>query len=304
MSRPVVIVNPNAGAGASAEELRDRLGFLRDPEVRETQSAGDARSIAAEAVEQGASAIVAVGGDGTLNEVVNGMASGFGWCRLGVVPAGTGNDTARSLGLPLDLEAAIRHLADAVERGPARSARVDLIEVELDGVCSWALNTATGGFGGAVNEEMTEDVRDLWGPLAYARAAASVANEPPVHDVVVSIDGRGEEALSVISLVVANGSVAAHGIPVAPEASMWDGRLAVHAVLETGLVERLAIAAALLGESVPDHEAYRSWACERVTVRCLEGFPVSLDGELADATEMRYRVAPSALTILGVTRGG
>lgn len=301
MSRPVVIVNPGAGGGVSAEDLRGRLDFLGEPTIRETRASGDARRIARESIERGAAMIVVVGGDGTLNEALNGMAPDFDACPLAIVAAGTGNDAVRSLGLPLDTDEAIESLRRAVENaGGEPSARVDVMAVRHDGRRSWALNAATGGFGGAVNRAMTDEVRDLWGPLAYARAATEVASEPPVYQIAVSLDGAAEERLEAISVVVANGSLAAHGVPVAPGAVMDDGRLAVHAVLEAGPVDRLAIAAALLVGARPDHEAYRSWTCRRVEIRCDAGFPVSVDGELLDARDMAYEVVPSAITILGV----
>src|SRR5688500_7252293 len=95
-----IIFNPNAGSARQVETLRD--AFRKRPEItlRETTKAGEASAFAGQALQEGFELVVAAGGDGTINEVVNGMAPDFGETRLGILPLGTGNDLARTLAIP------------------------------------------------------------------------------------------------------------------------------------------------------------------------------------------------------------
>lgn len=293
MSRVVIVVNPKAGSGVDLTWVRRAFSFLGDHSVQVTARRGDATRLARKAVEAGAELIVAVGGDGTLHEIVNGMAPDFGGARLGIVPLGTGNDAARSLGVPLRVDSAVQRL------GRKGSHLIDLIEVELDGTRTFALNAATAGLGGVVNEAMTAELRARWGALAYARAAAGVIPQPPVHELTACIDDTGELDLRVVSLVVANGPYAARGVRVAPGARVDDGRLDVHIVLESTPAELIALIPPLLRGRIPDEDHYLTWRCEDVRIHASRELPVSVDGELAEATTMRFRVRPACLRVAG-----
>ena len=290
----VVIVNPSAGSAAhDVSELRERLSFLPDTIIRSTEQAGDARRIAQEAARAGISRIVVAGGDGTLHEVINGLAPTFGSSRLGILPTGTGNDAARTLGIPLELEGALEGLKTGA------SSTIDVLEIGHDGHTTFALNAATGGFGGAVNEAMTVDIRELWGPLAYVRAATEVIVEPETKDLTLVFPDREEANLSAISLVVANGRYAAGGLAVAPGARVDDGLLNVHAVVESSPVDLIRVGTALLAGQVPEVDSYRHWESQRISVRCTEEFRFSVDGELLAGKEWRFAVHPAALMVLG-----
>jgi diacylglycerol kinase (ATP) len=291
--RVVIVVNPKAGPGVDLTWIRSALSFLGDRSVRVTAKHGDATRLAREAVEAGAELIVAAGGDGTLHEIVNGMAPDFERAWLGIVPLGTGNDTARSLGSPLRPEESLKRLR---RKG---SHLIDLIEVELDGERSFALNAATAGLGGVVNEAMTAELRARWGALAYARAAAGVIPEPPVRALTACIDDTGDLDLRVVSLVVANGPYAARGVRVAPGARVDDGRLDVHIILESTRAELLALVPPLLRGRIPSEDHYLTWRCEEIRIHAPEGLPVSVDGEHAEGERMQFRIRPGCLRVLG-----
>jgi len=102
---PLIIVNPTAGAGRAARLvpwLRERLGPRPEADLHVTRAPGDAEEVSADAARHGHDRVVAVGGDGTVQEVANGLLREPGDVELGIVPVGTGNDLARSLGLPTD----------------------------------------------------------------------------------------------------------------------------------------------------------------------------------------------------------
>ncbi len=286
----LVIVNPGAGGVASGATLAQTLDPLRPAHVVEATGPGHARVLAREAARSGATRIVVVGGDGTLHEVVNGLEASPS-CALGIIPAGTGNDTARSLGIPLEHDEAVLLIA----KGEAHPT--DLISVEVDGKEEYAINAACGGFGGEVNERMTDELKARWGPLAYIRSAGDALTDIPVHRVRVRIDGGEEEELVVLSLVVANGPFAARGVCVAPGARPDDGRLSVHAVLQAPIVELLAVVPGVLKEEVPESDHYKVWRCRHIDVSSEDTLDVSVDGELRSGRRFRYEVVRGGLRV-------
>jgi len=293
-----VILNPHAGSALDEAWVREALAFLPGVAVSTTQAPGEASMFAREAVAAGVPLVVVIGGDGTVNEVINGLAGGLRNCELGIIPAGTGNDGARALGIPLDPDDA------AVRLKEKASHAVDLIELSHGDSSRLALNSVTGGMGGVVSESMPEAVKERWGPLSYARAAVSVLPHLPVYDCRITSDGGAPMELSAVSVVVANGPFAARGVCVAPGARMDDGLLSVHVILESGVGELASLIPALLRRQVPDQENYSVWEARDVCVEVAGGMTVSVDGEPLDVEQVRYRALPSVLRIRGANPRG
>ena len=286
----LVVVNPQAGGVAGSDDLADTLAPLGPARIVETSGPGHARELAARARNDGVRRVVVVGGDGTLHEVVDALDLGWDFA-LGIIPAGTGNDTARSLEIPLDLDEAVRLIAE----GEARAT--DVISVEVDGEAERAINAACGGFGGEVNERMTDELKDRWGPLAYIRTAVEALSNVPVYRVRVRVDEAEPEELAVHSLVVANGPFAARGVYVAPGAVPDDGLLAVHAVLEAPAVKLMGMLPSVMRGQAPESEHYRVWSGSRVEIDAAEPMDVSVDGELRTGRRFRYEAIRGALDV-------
>src|SRR5438067_9295680 len=102
--KPCVILNPTSGSITDLDAIMSHLRRLTVDRIEVTQKAGDAEEFAHEAVRAGCNYIIAAGGDGTLNEVLNGVAEDLERVRIGLVPLGTGNDFARSLKLPAAID--------------------------------------------------------------------------------------------------------------------------------------------------------------------------------------------------------
>lgn len=116
-----IICNPGAGSVEDRESIREKLLQLPGAQIHFTENEGDAGRFATDAIEQGQELVVAAGGDGTLNEVLNGIAEHAGQIQLGLVPLGTGNDFARTLELPESIDDCI----DILRAGKTRP--VDLV---------------------------------------------------------------------------------------------------------------------------------------------------------------------------------
>jgi diacylglycerol kinase (ATP) len=289
--RTCIIVNPNAGSGDEVAHLREVLERRPGTVVRITDEAGDAQGIAAEAVRSGARLVVAAGGDGTLNEVVNGLAEDFGQTRLGLLPLGTGNDFARSINVPPDLDAALAIL----ERGETRT--LDVARASVGAASRYFINMSAGGFSGVVSEKAHE-AKDRWGPLAYLRAALGTLPELQGFRTRLTVNGGERLDLDTYNIVVSNGRFVAAGIPVAPQSKLDDGLLDVM-IAPAATIPQLAILVpqVLLGRHTEsDLLLFRK--ATRLEIESDPPMSFNVDGELIGDSPAAFEVLPRALEVV------
>jgi diacylglycerol kinase (ATP) len=286
-----IIVNPNAGSVEDMAELERRLLRLPETGVRFTDDGGHAEEIAREAVRDGFDQVVAAGGDGTLNEVVNGLAEGFGRVRLGLLPLGTGNDFARSIGVPADLEGALAVL----EAG--RVQALDVAVVAFDGRSRHFINMAAGGFGGEVSEKAAE-AKERWGPLAYMRAAVGALGELQGFRTTLTLNGAETLDLETYNVVLSNGRYVAAGIPAAPQAVLDDGLLEVMIVPTTTMPQiAMLVPTVLLGRHTgSDLLLFRK--ATRVEIQSDPPMAWNVDGEVIGEGRAIFEVLPRALEVV------
>jgi diacylglycerol kinase (ATP) len=289
--RTCIIVNPNAGSVEELEALEAQLDRLPDSEVLRTEAAGDAERLAREAVLGGADLVVAAGGDGTLNEVVNGLSDDFGKARLGLLPLGTGNDFARSIGVPDDIEGALAIL----ESGAARA--VDVARATIGEICRCFLNMSVGGFSGEVSERASE-AKDRWGPLAYMRGAIGALPELKGFLTTITLNGAETLRLETFNIVAANGRYVASGIPAAPKAALDDGLLDV-VISPMTTIPQLAvlIPQVLLGRHL-ESDLLLFRRATRLEIECDPPMAFNVDGELIGEGTARFEILPRALQVI------
>ena len=286
-----VIVNPNAGSGGEIEALQARLGQLPGTAVRLTQKEGVARAMAAEALESGAGLIVAAGGDGTLNEVVNGMAADFSRARLGLLPLGTGNDFARSINVPADLEGSLAVLA------AGRVQPLDVALARFDHQERYFINMGAGGFSSMVSEK-ADEAKDRWGPLAYMRAALGTLPELQGFKAVFTVNGVERLEIETYNVIVSNGRFVAAGIPVAPHSKLDDGLLDVMIVPNvTGGQLALLVPQVLLGLHL-DSDLLHFRKVTRLEIVSDPPMSFNVDGEVIGECPVSFEVLPRALEVI------
>jgi diacylglycerol kinase (ATP) len=291
MAKTCIILNPSAGSVRDLDDIAARLARLPNAEVRLTNKPGSAARFARTAIGKGRETIIAAGGDGTLNEVINGIGENLGAARVGLLPLGTGNDFARSLNLPVDLEAAI----DVILAGETRA--VDLVRVTSDDVC-YFVNVSAGGFSGLVDEKLTPEMKKTWGPLAYLRSAAAALPELRAYRTTLAFDNAESLMLELYNVVVANGRYVAGGMLIAPEASIDDGLLDVVLIPKRPAPElALVVAQIALGTHLSsDAIVYRRTA--KLTVNSKPGMWFNVDGELVGNEPARFEIVPRALNFI------
>jgi diacylglycerol kinase (ATP) len=284
-----IICNPGAGSvddpSSTFEQLRDEHGAAT---VRLTKDSGQATEFAHQAAEDGYELVVAAGGDGTLNEVINGIAAHVDRVRVGLIPLGTGNDFARTLGLPDSVEDCI----DVLRAGHIRP--VDLVRVTNGGV-RYMLNVSAGGFSGTVGEKLTPEIKKSWGPLAYLRCAAEAFPELRAYRTTIVLDGMAPLELNLYNAIVANGQFVAGGTQVAPEAKIDDGQLDLVLVPERPMGEMVMMAAQMLVGNHLTSDAIVFRRAAKVSISSTPGMWFNVDGELIGNESVTFEVMPRAL---------
>jgi len=287
----LLIVNPAAAGGRVGREwprLEARLraaGFA--PRAVFTKSPGHATLLAAEAVASGERVVVAAGGDGTICEVVQGLHDSRGGC-LGILPLGTGNDAARTLGLPLGLEDAARVALAGATR------RVDLMRAG-DRV---VLNAIGIGLLGAINVNAAK-IKLVRGIAAYLGAAAGTLFSYRSPEIALA-DGTFSYSGGMTILAIHNGVTTGGGFRLTPNAVPDDGVLDACLVGPVSIPGRLArLVAALrgrLGRTAGAHEIRfrRLELTTRVSLPChLDGNPSSIE-----PPGCVFEVLPGALEVV------
>ncbi|MCK8500660.1 lipid kinase [Myxococcus fulvus] len=297
-----LVVNTQSRTGREAYALARSALASRGVVLAESHAlsrSGRLRRVLEQLLERGTRRILVGGGDGTLSGAVGHLLGRD--VTLGVLPLGTGNDFARSLGIPADVEAA----CDVIARGYA--ARVDV------GLANGRpfLNAASLGLATAIARRLTKRLKQRAGVLAYPVAAAAEVMDLKPFRIRLKADEQ-EVEMDVLQLVVGNGRYHGAGIMVAPDARLDDRRLHVYAIEApsassgrdgTGLgqLQDLATLARVAlslrsGEHV-DHPAVTSLRAARLYVEATPAQEINADGELIGMTPMRFEVAPAALRV-------
>jgi diacylglycerol kinase (ATP) len=290
--RSCIILNPRAGSAEQMEALREALADRVEVTLYETDSAGHATALAVEALEAGYDLIVAAGGDGTINEIVNGLAIDFARARLGIIPLGTGNDLARTLAIPADPLAALNIVMSGAEH------RLDLMKAETVGQVTYGINVAAGGFSGQVDEVLTDELKANWGPLAYLLGAARIVPDLASYQTTIAWEDGPVERVEALNIVVANGRTVAGGFQVAPLANPEDGLLDVIIVRYGDVLDLAGVAARLLGGNYLNSDQVTHRRARHVHIASQPGMWFNVDGELFTSQPIAFTVMPQALRVV------
>jgi lipid kinase YegS len=253
-----------------------------------TFEGGDAERFAREAAERGAEVVVAAGGDGTINEVVNGLMGSRRRPRLGLVPLGTANDLATELGIPAEPEEALMLAAHG------RGHTVDVASVNG----RHFLNVSTGGVGAEVTEETGGELKRLLGPVAYAITGLRkfAALRPSLARF--SADGETIYEGEFLVFAVGNARRTGGGNRLTGDAEMGDGLLDLCVVEGMSHLDFVRIAPQLRSGTHVEHPQVVYRQVSALTVEAEEEVQVNADGEPLSGTRFEYRVAPGRMELV------
>ena len=289
----LVIWNPNAGSVNAAREIRQNLSNRPGTRLCETKTAQEATELVAAHLQKGENQIIAAGGDGTINAVINGMMQLTHDAVLGVLPLGTANDWCASLGVPDDLQAALAMIDQR------KATPIDVIELETPNASHYFANIATGGNSHRVTDSITSEMKQRWGALCYLRGAIGVLNDLETFDTRISFDGEPPESFAVWNIIVANGKTSGGRLEVAPKAVLNDGLLDVVIIRDGTLVDLAGMTVQLLTSRdyiESDQVEYRQ--AKSISIQSEPPLLFSIDGDLVEQQPIRFRACPNALRVV------
>jgi YegS/Rv2252/BmrU family lipid kinase len=310
MSLPLVIVNPKSASGATREnwaatasDLRAHFGPFN---VAFTKSAGDGTAIAERSAKEGRDFIIACGGDGTINEVANGILNSGTDCELGVLPSGTGGDFRRTLNLPHANREAAAALRDGITK------RIDVGKVTFDDhdgkrTYRYFVNVSSAGLAPEIISRVKATNVFDWLPVEQLRGKANFAVstlrevielEPSI--IRVKFDDGDEHSLQTIAFCVANSRYFGGGMMIAPDARLNDGLLDIVNIGDIGTARLLLNAHTLYRGTLGDVAEVKVARARKIEISSADTsreVHIETDGELPGRLPAVYEVVPNALRV-------
>ena len=300
MSYAKVIVNPVAGAGGTARKWPHILDLLKSLGLRFkhdlTEAPGHAIELARDAAEKGYEQVVSVGGDGTINEVVNGLynAGSIGEVVLGIISTGTGGDYIRTIGLPRSYPEMCRCLMNP------RRLTVDLGVVEYmnggDMVQRLFVNFAGFGFDAEIVRRTIQQFKSLGSTASYLMGLLTTLVFYQNREITLVIDGVAVEK-KVCTVVMNNGKYGGGGMLTAPDADLTDGLLDVLIIGNLNKADLLWSLPRIYRGTHLTHPKVELHKAREIEIRTGAPLYLHADGELLGQVPARFRVLPAALNI-------
>lgn len=282
-SRALIFANRRARRGG--QSLRAAIERLNDAGI-ETIERDVSRSLSDDirAEAKDVDMVILGGGDGTLN----GAAAALQETQLpfGVLPLGTANDFARTIGVPRDLARAAQIIIDGHRRP------VDLGEVNGH----FFFNVASIGFSAALARQLTAEAKRRWGTLGYALAAFNLLRQSRPFTVEIDHDGTIER-VKTVQISVGNGRFYGGGMTVEKDAAPDDGRLDVYSLEIDHWWELLALAPSLRRGTHGNWRKVRAFSATDLVIRTKRPHDINADGEIVSETPATFRIRAKAVTV-------
>ena len=298
-----MIVNPRSGGGLSQRRWAGFVGPLTDGlgpiDLRVTEAKGDGRRIAHEEAAAGRGLIVAMGGDGTISEVADGILAAGGGSELGIIPRGTGGDFRRTLDLDHDLGQAARRIRDTEAR-PIDAGRVSFVGEDGSQAERHFINVVSFGFSSDVARRANASSKRLGGRVAFLSATVRSLVGYDNVDVAISVDGQPERRMNLLLAAVGNGRFFGGGMKICPEALLDDGLFDLVTVGNLGRIGVMAnIHRIYSGNHLTMKEVQGTRLCRmRVAPADPEAkIPLEIDGETPGHLPARFELLQGALRV-------
>ncbi|PGK52394.1 diacylglycerol kinase [Priestia megaterium] len=292
MKRARLIYNPSSGKEAGRKRLADILTALEEAGYEAsafaTQKKDDATKEAERASDAGFDLIVAAGGDGTVYEVINGMAKKENRPKLGILPFGTSNDFARALGISKEN---FQHTLDVLKAGATQKVDVGKMNQR------YFINIAGGGSLTELTYEVPSKLKTVFGQLAYyVKGVEKVAQFKPYH-IRANVDGNEIEE-EIMLFLVSNTNVVGGFDKLAPFADYTDGMFDVLMLRKCNVAELGRVMSRLInGEHIHDPKVLH-FRASKIDIVPSKNIQINLDGELGGIAPCYFEVLPQHLEVI------
>ncbi len=297
-----IVFNPAAAGGRAGNNKNKILSALTNQldnsfEFSETNSDTDATRITAQAIATGSNVIIAVGGDGTVNQVINGIlqtgTNKDNHARLGVISFGTGQGFAQSIGLPKDLIAQIKIIKNDVWK----LIDVGKITFEKDQSVKYFLNELQFGIGGTLCKNISSNTKKILGRFAFGFEAVKNLVRYEAGEIQMTTNERSFTGI-VIGVVIANGSYTGGGMRLTPDALLDDGLLDVLVIGEMSLHNRLNGFSKIYSGKHIGMPAFKLFKTKDIKFGYNNSLCAEADGELIFNKCISAEVIPSGLRVI------
>ena len=291
--KTVAIVNPRAGK-------RRAVYLPQDAEILETQAPGHATELTRAAIKRGAGTIIAVGGDGTINEVINGFFEDDRAiptdAALAIIPHGTGSDFSRILNLPADDKLATK----VIQSGEKRL--IDVMKVRYatrngTRAVRYAVNVTSFGMGGAVAERVNRSSKPLGSVLTFLTATVQTALRFQGKQVILQLDDSKTLNVQITNVAAGNGQYHGAGMWICPGAIIDDGLLDVTVVRHLRLPELVRNVRVLYNGGILSHPKVESYRVKSLRAESQETVLLEIDGEPLGQLPVEISVVPQAIRV-------
>lgn len=288
MKKAIVIYNPISGKGLgqkAADAIRDsKLKELYDLTILKTEYGGHAKEIALKGLADGVRYFIAVGGDGTINEV--GAVLKYNEAVLGMIPMGSGNGLAKHIGMSTDVSIAIKQLCEALE------SSIDTLTING----RFAVNVSGFGFDGYVAYRFNHHGKR--GLSTYTKIGLTEYFKYPLQDFEISFDNQNKQVKKHM-LVIANASQFGNAAIIAPTADLTDGIIELVAVELPPVLKIPGILYRLFNGKLKDNKYIQTYKCKSFVARSSKPVHLHIDGEsMEPVQEINVCIEPRSLTIL------
>jgi diacylglycerol kinase (ATP) len=299
------IVNPNSANGATGREwpyildrARDRLGSF---EVNTTSGPGDATGLARRAALSGVDVVVCVGGDGTLNEVVNGIMDEDRPLKpdimVGFIPRGTGCDFVKSISIPKDLDRALENILSS------RSCFIDLGKLtyqdyESQTSVRYFHNVASFGLGGEVDERVNRTTKVFGGFISFIWATLIGILCYEKKSIRLQVDDHFDQEVNTWNIAVANGQYHGGGMWVAPGANLSDGLFQLTVIGDMNIAQVFWNLPRLYNGKIYEHKKVTKLTGRRIAASSSQSVLIDMDGEQPGRLPVSIEIVPSAIHII------
>jgi YegS/Rv2252/BmrU family lipid kinase len=304
----LVVVNPNAGNGKGEKDQEKISSFLKKENIpfslKFTERKGHAIDLTVYAINEGYRNIITIGGDGTLNEVVNGVfrskISPTTDITLALIPVGTGNDWGRMFGIPLDYEKAVRIISE----GKRQVHDIGLVSFYngTEKQERYFINIAGLGFESVVvNKTNIQKDKGRGGKLIYFYNLLTSLLSYKNTNADIIIDGQAKKA-NVFSVNIGNGRYCGGGMRQTPNAVPDDGWLDVTIINGMGKFEIIRNLKILYDGTILSHPKIEGYRCKNIKVSSESEIHTEADGESLGTTPAEFSIVPAAINIIYGTK--
>ncbi len=299
------IINPKAGNGAAGRRITEietlARRFFTEHRTLVTDGPGRATEYAGQALKEGVGQVVCVGGDGTLNEVVNGLLSlkveKTGRPKLGYLPVGTGSDLVKTLGITENLENGLRNIAAGGGRW-VDVGRATFVGHDRQTTRRYFINVLSFALGGEVVGRVNRSSKVLGGFLCFlwATLTALITFEKPL--IRLQIDDKFDEEIVCWHVSVANGQYQGGGMRIAPDARLDDGRLRVTVVGNLSFLEVLLNLPQLYNGRIYSVKQVSGFTGRKIAAASRTPVLLDLDGEQVGRLPVKVEILPLAIWLI------